>query len=508
VSWAETHPTEGTEQFWKNFTSAIGQGRGEVPAATLGRLCRTVYMHQPTVRMPMLSAYVAALPDALLQDPDLDTDTARWAIGRLTEHPGIAGAAAASARGVLARAFEADIPLTRGLVLLELAEALAVQDVPPQAASRMLAPALLAGGEDAADTARFLAAAANATLREQVLDCLHDQALSGTGSGTPELARAVADWTAPGELSRFPLLHAATDLEQARRDGQLTGRAAVFCHVANILRNTGLDDISWHALQMACPGQQPTAGEAHDMLRCAQHLPEGSTHLDRTCLDLVRDTTQVDTDTLALAGLLRTRTREWIDPRDAALLDLVATTGRLQATDRKDHGAAAEDTAAVPRLLHSAAAPQAVREAATAALLAVLLSPRRLEAGTPGLKGELHELAAHGDNELIEAYARHAKRELPRSLTESPSLHACCFVLWRSDQGLPEGAAWLAARDDLVLGLLARAARKMTDPVRAQTVTELNQRNEGLSQEWLDLTQPPPQPGRLPWTRRILRRTR
>ena len=55
-------------------------------------------MYQPAVTVPLLTAYLSALPTALLQDPHLDTGTARWAIGRLTENPDAAGTAAAAVR--------------------------------------------------------------------------------------------------------------------------------------------------------------------------------------------------------------------------------------------------------------------------------------------------------------------------------------------------------------------------------------------------------------------------
>ena len=163
--------------------------------------------------------------------------------------------------------------------------------------------------------AGFLAATPNATLREQTLDCLHDEARAGfrPRSGR-ELANAVAGWTQSVDLIGFPLLHAAADIEHARRDGQPADNAAAFCRVVQILRDTDLEDISSYALRMACRSQPPTAGEAREMLTCIQQPADQGTQLDRTCLELVRNTTQLDADIVQLAELLRARAGYWIGP--------------------------------------------------------------------------------------------------------------------------------------------------------------------------------------------------
>lgn len=513
VTWAETHPSEGTPQFWENMATAISQGRGEVSAASLGRLCRTVSTYRPAaVTAPLLSAYLSALPAAILQDPYLDTSTARWAIGRLAEGPGASETAAAAVRRIMSNAFQPGLGLGRGLMLLELADALEMKDLPARAASQLLAPSLLAGGDGAAAVVRFLTATPNATLREQVLDCLNDEARFDSGPGAPELADAVAGWTRPVDLTSFPLLRAAADIEDARRDGRPIGNADAFCRAVQILRDTDMEDISSYALRIACAGQTPTAGEAREMLICMKQSPGQGTQLNRACLELVRSTTQLDTDILQLAELLRARAEQaehWMDRRDIALLDLVAATGRLEEAARQPGYAKAENATAVLKLLRPPfPAPQPVREAATAALLAVLLSPQRLEQRSPALRSELQELAACGDEDLIAAYARQAERKLTRTLTESPLLHAGCFTLWWHDGGLLAGTAWLAARDGLVRGLLGATARRMTDQVIAQTVAELDRLHEGLSQEWLHLTRPSrgARPGPLSRARRILRR--
>ena len=148
-----------------------------------------------------------------------------------------------------------------------------------------------------------------------------------------------------------------------------------------------MEDISSYALRIACAGQTPTAGEAREMLICMKQSPGQGTQLDRACLELVRSTTQLDTDILQLAELLRARAEQaehWMDRRDIALLDLVAATGRLEEAARQPGYAKAENATAVLKLLRPPfPAPQPVREAATAALLAVLLSPQRLEATQP-----------------------------------------------------------------------------------------------------------------------------
>lgn len=513
VNWAEGHPGEGTAQFWHNFAAAVGQGRGKIPAQTLGRLCRTVSRHWPdTVTGPLLSAYLAAVPAALLDDPHLDTGTVRWAISRAAgHHPATAGPAAAAVRQVLPRAFQPGLALSCGLVLLELADALQVSELPPQAASQLLAPALLAGGDAAAAAAGFLEGTPNATLPERVLDCLHDEARSGTGPAAAQLADAVADWTRPAALTSFPLLQAAADLDQARRSGQIAGTAAAFCRVMHTLGGAGLQDPTWYAWRLACPSQALTAGEARDMFTCTPPQPGQVTHLDRICLDMLRRTAQLSPEVLELAGLLRARAGERMGPSDAALLDAIAATGRLQEAARRPSGPAAsqEATAAVRLLCSACPLPQPVREAATAALLAVLLSPVRLEANSPGLDSEIHELAMCDDGDLIDAYARQAGRELPGRLAESPALHAWCFWLWWREEDLPAGTAWHAAREGLVRELLAPAARRMTRQARAETAAELDRRQEGLGQEWLQLVRRSAgaRSGPLTWARHMLRKT-
>lgn len=513
VTWAETHPSEGSPQFWRNFAAAIGKGRGGLPAAQLGRLCHAVSEHQPAgVTGPLLTAYLSALPAALLHDPSPDTGTARWAIGRLPEAPTPATTAVAAVlSGSLPHAFDAGLPLDRGLLLLELADAAGVHEVPVQAASGMLAPALLAGGNAAADAAQFLAATRNTKIRERVLDCLHDTALSPSGPPA-ELASALTGWARPAELTGFPLLHAAADLDDARQAGQLTSCAEAFCHVVGILHGAGLDDVSAPALGMACPGHTPAAREALSMLACTENLPGHRTQLEKTCLGLVRDTATLDSDTFRLAGLLRAGAGDWIGHHDTALLDLVIATGRLQAAAGSGYRMTDEDPATALRLLRfSSPLPQPVREAASAAVLAAMLSPQRLEAGSPNLPGELRELAASGDEGLITAYAHRAEQELHRRLTESPSLHACCVMLWWREEGLPAGTAWHTARDSLVTDLLAPAARNMTTQAREQTAAELNRRQEGLGEDWLNLTTRQPagtRPGGLSWARQLLRRIR
>ena len=508
MTWAETHPSQGTAQFWENLATAIRQGHGEVPAASLGRLCRAVSAYRPgAVTVPLLNAYLSALPAALLQDPHLDTDTVRWAIRRLTEAPHNAETAAA-VRDILPHAFQPGLGLVRGLLLLELADALEMKDLPARTASQFLAPRLLAGGHGAADVMRFLAATPNATLREQVLDYLQDAARSGSGPGAPELTDAVAGWTRPVDLISFPLLRAATEIEWARREDQPIGNVTAFCRTVQILQDIDLEDSSSYALRMAFADQTPTAGEAHEMLICFRQSPGQGTRLERSCLELVRSTTRLDADILQLAELLRTRAGYWMDPRDTALLDLVAAAGRFEAA-RQPGSAASENPAVLLRLLRcSSPAPQPVREAAIAALLPVLLSRQRLEQRSVTLRSELYELAMCGDDDVIAAYAQQAEPTLTRALTESPLLHASCFFLWWHDGGRLPGTAWLAARDSLVRGLLGTTARRMTYPVREGTVVELDRLLEGLSQEWLHLTQPPrrARPGPLSWAWHIFRR--
>src|SRR6266568_3795882 len=97
----------------------------------------------------------------------------------------------------------------------------------------------------------------------------------------------------------------------------------------------GLEDLTRFALRMASPGQAPTASEACAMLTCAGQLPEQGTELDRTCLELVRNTAHLDTEIFRLAELLRARAGEWLEPRDADLLDLVAAAGKLEEAWRR-----------------------------------------------------------------------------------------------------------------------------------------------------------------------------
>ena len=512
VTWAENHPGEGTEQFWRNFAAAAGQGRGEIPAEALGRLCQDVSRRWPgAVTEPLLGAYLAAAPAALLDDPHLDTGTLRWAISRAAGHPGAAGPAGDALRQILPRAFQPDLVFARGLVLLELADALQVSDVPMQAASELLGPALLAGGDRATAAAAFLDATSNDTLREHVLDCLHDQAHSDTGLSAAQLADAVAGWTRPADLATdYPLLHAAADLQQAWQARQVTGPAAAFCRVMHVLEAADLPDPSSCAWRLASPGQALTAREASDMLSCTPARPGQVTYLDHICLGLIR-TAELSTDILELALHLRARTGEWPDPRDTALLELLEATARLQATGRqRDSPATSRDVTATIGLLGTASPlPQPVRDAAVAAVLAVLLSPVRLEAGSPGLDRELHELAVSGDDGLIAAYAGQAARDLPRTLMDSPALHASCFCLWWREEGLPAATAWHQAQHDLVVNLLGPTARTMTSQAQAQTAAELERRQEGLSQHWLPLTQRPPAPRPTPlaWARHMIRKT-
>ena len=147
VTWAEHHPGEGTGQFWRNFAAAVGQGRGDLPADALGRLCRAVASHQPgTAAGPLLGAYLSAVPAALLDDPHLDTATVHWAISQAAQDPDAVRAAADALRQVLPGAFRPGLALPRALLLLELADALQVSDPLPPQAAQLLASALLAGG--------------------------------------------------------------------------------------------------------------------------------------------------------------------------------------------------------------------------------------------------------------------------------------------------------------------------------------------------------------------------
>ena len=505
VTWAAANAgAQRTQQFWQGLAAGMARASGQIPLSDLGRLCQQADAHHPAeVTAPLLAAYLSRLPAEITNDAAPDLSTIGWITRRLHSDPQLVEAV--GVRDRLQEAFSAELPVGQALLLLRIADAVGIED-PGRAGETILGPALLADGSPAAEVAEFLSSTSNTDLQTRVLDFLEDGARHSGGRAAARLASGVSrNWLLTANLGEFPLLSTAARLATEHSPSQ----AAAFHRAAMLLSASDPHDLRY-AYGLAWPDQPPTLPEACELLSGEYALPileiPGTAE---AFIDLVRHALVIDTDTIQLADLLRTLISP-PDPRDRALLDLVATTGLLReaASQPWDAGLPQEVPRSALALLAAWPYPGPPHDAAADALLTLLAAPSRLKNAGITVQAELHTLATSGDKDLIAAFAERAKQDLADELTRSPRLHASCFTLWRLEYGQPEDQAWPVARDSLMTRLLAPAARKMDDRTRELTARLIEERSPGLGNEWLQLIQPRGPMTRLPWSRLLYRRTR
>ena len=504
VAWATAHTgAQRTPSFWPGLAVGIARSSGQIPVSDLGRLCRAAEsLHSAEVATPLLAAYLSRLPSEITTGAAPDLSTIEWMTGRLRGDSDLAREARVRER--LEAAFSADLPVDRALLLLKIADAAGIEDL-GQAAETVLGPALLAEGNAAVEAAAFLNVTANTSLLIRVLDFLEDAARQSSGRAAARLIQgAGGHWLLAADLGDFPLLSTAARLAVERDPNRVTA----FRRAAALLPASAPQDLRY-AYRLVWPDQPPSPAEACELLAGEFALPIWEVpEIADAFVDLIRRAPVIDPETIRLADLLRTRVTP-PDPRDRILLDLVATTGWLReaASQPWDAGLAQE----IPRMAIGmlAAWPYAGRhrDAAADALLALLVAPARLARADRTEQAELHELASSGDSNLIGAYGTRASQSLAGELSGSPELHASCFVLWRLEYGRPGDETWPAIQRSLMNDLLAPAARKMDDRAREMTAHLIEARVPGLSNEWLQLTQPRGPMMRLSWSRFLYRRT-
>jgi GTPase-associated protein 1, C-terminal domain/GTPase-associated protein 1, N-terminal domain type 2/GTPase-associated protein 1, middle domain len=504
VAWATANVgARRNGWFWPDLAAGIAGSPDSVPLADLARLCqRADALHPPDVTAPLLAAYLSRLPAEIAKDAAPDPGAIGWIVGRLHRDPDLARVA--GVREPLQAALSGDVRIRQALLLLRIADAAGIED-PGRVGETVLGPALLAGGESAAEVAAFLRDTANAGLRTRVLDFLEDAARGSDGRAAARLVSGVAShWLASADLSDFPLLGTATRLAAAGSPGTM----AAFRHAAGLLPADGPYGLRY-AYGLTWPDQPPTLREACELASGEEALrvleiPGAA----ETFVRLIRDAPVIGPEAIRLASLLRTQITPR-DPRDRPLLDLVAMTGRLRAAAAQpgDAGLAQEMPRTALHLLAAWPYSGPPRDAAATALLALLTEPSRLENGGPVARAELQALVASGAADLIAAFAERVRVILPDGLTRSPRLHANCFVIWRLEHGRPGDEAWPAVRDSLMADLLAPAARRMDDTTRQQTARLIAEQSPGLSNEWLQLIQPRGPMARLSLSRFLYRRT-
>jgi hypothetical protein len=506
VTWATTNAgAQRTQQFWHGLAVGIARSASQIPLADLGRLCQHIDPHHPAeVTTPLLTAYLSRLTGEITRNAAPDHSAIQWVTTRLRGDQQLA--AAVELRDGLKAAFSTELPIGQALLLLRIADAAGIQDS-GRVGETVLGPALLADGSLAGQVAEFLNTTADTSLQKRVLDFLEDAARHSSGRAAARLVSGAGKyWLLAADQDDFPLLSTAVRLAMEHDINRVTAfRLAVALLSASSLRDMQ------YAYGLAWPDQPPTLDEACELL-CEEsalailEIPETA----EAFVNLIRHAPVIDADTVMLADLLLRRRIPWPDPRDRALLDLVTTTGLLReaAAQPEDGGLTQEIPRAALTVIATWPYPGPARAAAADALLSMLVAPRRLKNGGISAQTELHALVTSGDNDLIAAFADHARQALADELARSPRLHASCFTLWRLEYGRPGDQAWPAARDSLMTGLLAPAARKMDDRARQLTARLIEERSRGLGNEWLQLTQARGPATRWRWSRLVYRRTR
>jgi GTPase-associated protein 1, C-terminal domain/GTPase-associated protein 1, N-terminal domain type 2/GTPase-associated protein 1, middle domain len=504
VTWATAHAeTQPTRQFWLDLAAGVARSSGQIPASDLGRLCRQADAFQPAdVTALLLTAYLSRLPGEIAQDAALDTSTIRWVTERLRRNPYLVQDVGVGDR--LQAAFAPELPVSRALLLLEIADVAGIDNL-GRAAETMLGPALLADGAAAAEVADFLNSTADRSLRTRVLDFLEDAARKSSGRAAARLVRGAGRaWLLTADLSDFQLLGTAATL--ASENGP--SRVTTFRRAATLLSASGPEDLGY-AYGLVWPDQPPSPAEAGELLSGEFALPVWEIpDTAEAFIDLIRHARVIDPEIIRLAERLQMRINP-PDPIDRTLLELVTTTGLLRKAVRQpgDAGLAREVPRAMLALLAAWPSPGPPRDAAVDALLTLLVAPGRIEQADTSQQAELHELAVSGDSGLIAAFAERAGQSLAGELTGSPQLHANCFIMWRLEYGRSGDEVWPATRSSLMNDLLAPAARKMDDTSRQMTFGIIEKVMPGLGNEWLQLTQPRGPMTRLPWSRFRSRRT-
>jgi GTPase-associated protein 1, N-terminal domain type 2/GTPase-associated protein 1, C-terminal domain/GTPase-associated protein 1, middle domain len=505
VAWANANAgAQRTQQFWQGLAVGVARSSGQIPLAALERLCQQTDARYPAkVTTPLLTAYLCRLFGEITNDVVPDPNTIRWVTGRLRlDHHLVE---AVGVRDRLEAAFSKEPPVGLALLLLQIADAAGIQDV-GAAAHTVLGPALLVGGRQAFEVAEFLNATANAELQTRVLDFLEDAARHSGGRAAAQLVSGAGKhWLLAADLGDFPLLCTAARL--ATEHG--VSRVAAFRLAAALLSASDSRDLAY-AYGLAWPDRSPTLSEACELLSEESALPileiPGTAE---AFIGLIRHASVIGTETIQLADLLRVRIPR-PDPRDRALLDLVAVTEPLREAARhpRDATLAQELPRSALVLLTAWPYPEPVRDAAADALLTLLTAPSRLINAGIAVRAELHILVTSGDADLVAAFAERASQALAGELASSPQLHATCFTLWRLEYGHPGDQTWPAARDSLMTGLLAPAAHKMDDRTRELTARLINERSPGLGNEWLQLIQVHGPTTRQVWSRLLYRRKR
>jgi hypothetical protein len=508
VAWTTANgDAPQTDRLWPDLAAGLARSSAQIPLADLGRLCQRADACQPAeVIAPLLSAFFCRLLGEITSGTAPDQETIRWMTTRLHEDPRLAEAA--NLRDRLRAGIEAvstapadQARAGQALLLLRIADAAGVADA-GRSGETVLGPALLAGGRAAAEVVRFLGTTSNAGLRTRVLDFLEDAARDSDGRAAGQLVTGASrDWLRTANQEDLPVLHTAVTVATENHPS----RMAAFSRAAELLSAADLPG-SRYAYGMVWFDRAPTAAEAVEVLSgesapAILEVPGTAEAL----IDLVRRAPVIDAETIRLADLLRPLVPT-PDPRDRALLDLVAITGSLRtAAGQADApGLVREISHRALTLLTARPDPGPPRDAAIDALFSLLTMPSRLnEART-----ELHVLVTHGGQDLIIAFVQRARRNLAGELARSPQLHANCFTLWRLEYGQPGDQAWPAARDSLLADLLAPAARQMDDGTRDLTARLIEEQSPGLGNEWLQLTQQHGAMPRLPWPRLRFRRTR
>ena len=458
VAWTTDNvEARRTQQFWLGLASGIARSSGQIPISVLGRLCQRADVNYPAeVTAPLLTAYISRLLGEISKNAAPDPSTIRWITKRLHGDPHLAEAA--GVRDYLQEAFSSELPADQALLLLRIADAAGIED-PGQLGEAVLGPTLLGGGSPAFKVAEFLSSTSNLGLQARVLDFLEDAARHSGGRAAVELVNGVSgQWLLRVDLDDFPLLNAAVQLATERDPG----RVAVFRRAVALLSAWRPDDLRY-AYGLAWPDRPPSLSEACELLSGESSLPileiPGTAE---AFIDLIRSAPVIRAETIWLADLLRTRTPP-PDPHDCALLNLVATTGLLRqaANQPGDAGLSQEVPRTMLAMLAAWPHPGPARDAATDALLTLLVAPSRLKDAGIDVQAELHILVTSGDKDLIAAFAERAEQDLADELIRSPRLHASCFILWRLEYGQPGDQAWPAAKDNLMTGLLAPTAREI-----------------------------------------------